>query len=178
LCAFLQRAVPRGISFRFNKLIALQIPKDGQCSVVSVSMIRAYNTSTLHKYVTAASNRGEHKLQVTNLITVYLNVACDSSKRKVVNWYKMWTSEVQNHTIFSADANVTDKGHQPRDEWYWSPYYATRKAGSSWVDLTKLASIIFHLTVSSSCWLEGGGNFCNSVKKGKTVSTLQKQVVM
>jgi len=57
----------------------------------------------------------------------------------------MWTSEVQNHTVFSADTNVPDKGHQPRDEWYWSPYYATRKAGSSWVNLTKLASIIFHL---------------------------------
>ena len=85
LHAFLQRAVPRGISFRFNKLIGLQIPKDSQCSVVSVSMIRAYNTSILHKYVMAASHRGEHKLQITNLIAVYLNVARNSSERKVVN---------------------------------------------------------------------------------------------
>jgi hypothetical protein len=39
LCAFLQRAIPRGISFRFNKIIALQIPKDDQQLVVSASMI-------------------------------------------------------------------------------------------------------------------------------------------
>jgi hypothetical protein len=78
LRAFLQCTVPCGISFKFKKLIALQIPKY-QCLV---STIQAFSTSMLH---TVMSHREKHKPQGTNLITVYLNIACNSSECKVVN---------------------------------------------------------------------------------------------
>lgn len=82
-------------------------------------MIKVFNNYTLHvdKVSLGGGNESDinHIILSTNLITVYLNISCNCSKREVINWYKIGPSKIQNYTIFSADANVTDKGDQPWD---------------------------------------------------------------